>query len=145
MRVHTMTQFYGSFPYISLSPVLSLSSFHSYSFVLLHLFSLCCFSLSLSLSLLPLTSLQLFLLFICSLLQCIPIFVNTRDYFSIISIKSRRINFDISWYLCNIYHYRYFFKNWICSLKVYKMYIFLSPSSFSLSLFQLPTISLVQA
>lgn len=103
-------------------------------------------SLSLSLSLLPLTSLQLFLLlFTCSLLQCIPIFVNTRDYFSIISIKSRRINFDISWYLCNIYHYRYFFKNWICSLKVYKMYIFLSPSSFSLSLFQLPTISLVQA
>ena len=125
----------------SFSFVLSLLLFRASS----SLFSLLLLSLSLSLSLLPLTSLQLFLLFICSLLQCIPIFVNTRDYFSIISIKSRRINFDISWYLCNIYHYRYFFKNWICSLKVYKMYIFLSPSSFSLSLFQLPTISLVQA
>ena len=72
----------------SFSFVLSLLLFRASS----SLFSL----LLLSLSLLPLTSLQLFLLFICSLLQCIPIFVNTRDYFSIISIKSRRINFDIS-------------------------------------------------
>lgn len=92
MRVHTMTQFYGSFPYISLSPVLSLSSFHS--FMLLHLSSFyCSFSLSLS-------------LFLCSFYfsTIVPpsfytssyVFLyswtyEVEDYFSI-SIKSRWIN-----------------------------------------------------